>query len=92
MSFWLCTHIPKYLAKEADEYISQLPTYLDCVYGDEVIHVMTGEGTPKYQQSKWDDEKLRATSNLNIQLYIVAFKCVGSLCKWKKKKTVWTWC
>ena len=59
---------PSHLSKEADDYISQLPSYLHYVYGDEVLLMLTAEGQSKAQTSTWDPEKLCATSNLDLEL------------------------
>ena len=59
---------PNHLEKEADDFIAQLPAYLQYVYGEEVLYMLTAEGAVKAQQSQWDEENLCATSNLDIEL------------------------
>jgi len=59
---------PKHLEKEADDYIAQLPTYLHYLYGDEVLLMLSAEGAAQAHRSKWDPEKLCATSNIDIEL------------------------
>ena len=59
---------PQHLESEADDYISQLPAYLHYVYGNEILMMLTAEGAAKAQTSKWDPEKLCATSTLDIEL------------------------
>jgi hypothetical protein len=59
---------PKHLEKEADDFITQLPAYLNYVYGEEVLFMLTAEGAVKANESKWDEENLCATSNLDLEL------------------------
>ena len=59
---------PSYLEKEADDFIAQLPAYLHYVYGDEILLMLTAEGSVSAQNSKWDPEKLCATSNVDLEL------------------------
>ena len=59
---------PKHLEKEADDFIAQLPAYLHYVYGEEVLFMLTAEGAVKANESKWDEENLCATSNVDLEL------------------------
>ena len=59
---------PKHLEKEADDFIAQMPAYLQYVYGEEVLYMLTAEGAVKANESKWDEENLCATSNLDLEL------------------------
>ena len=59
---------PSHLEKEADDYITQLPSFLHHIYGDEVLLMMTAEGAIKAQQCPWDPVKLCATSKLDLEL------------------------
>ena len=59
---------PKHLEKEADDFITQLPAYLNYVYGEEVLFMLTAEGAVRANESKWDEENLCATSNLDLEL------------------------
>jgi len=59
---------PSYLENEADFYIAQLPAYLHYVYGNEILIMLTAEGATSAQNSKWDSEKLCATSNIDLEL------------------------
>ena len=65
---------PKHLEKEADDFITQLPAYLNYVYGEEVLFMLTAEGAVKANESKWDEENLCATSNLDIELDAIEFE------------------
>ena len=59
---------PKHLEQEADDYISQLPTYLHHVYGDTILSMLTTEGASQATSSQWDEEKLCAISHLDLEL------------------------
>ena len=59
---------PAHLEKEAEDYITQLPAFLHYVYGPEVLFMLTSDGQAKAQTSKWDPDKLCATSNLDLEL------------------------
>ena len=59
---------PKHLEKEADDFIAQMPAYLHYVYGEEILYMLTAEGAVKANESKWDEENLCATSNLDLEL------------------------
>jgi len=59
---------PSYLENESDNYIAQLPDYLHYVYGNEILLMLTAEGATSAQNSKWDSEKLCATSNIDLEL------------------------
>ena len=74
-SSWHASYVvtyPKHLAKEAEDFISQLPAYVHYIYGDEVLHMLSADGMAKAHSSKWDPEKLCATSNLDLELDAVA--------------------
>jgi len=58
-SVWYSCYVltyPSHLFKEADDNISELPSYLHYVYGDEILLMLTTKGQRKTQQSKWDPE------------------------------------
>ena len=70
-SQWYSSYVltfPQHLESEADDYILQLPAYLHCVYGDEILMMLTAEGAVNAQNSKWDPEKMCATSTLDLEL------------------------
>ena len=62
---------PSHLDKNADDYISQLPVFLHYLNGDEVLFILNSEGHIKALQSRWDPEKLSATSHLDLELAAV---------------------
>jgi len=57
------------LEQEADDYITQLPSFLHYLYGDEVLTMFNAEGAVKAQNAQWDPEKLCATVE-NIYLRV----------------------
>jgi len=63
---------PHHLEKEAEDYLSQLPAYLHYVYEDEVLLMLSADGSAQAHSSKWDPETLCATSNLDLELDAVA--------------------
>jgi len=70
-SSWHSSYVvtfPSHLEKEAEDYITQLPAYLKYIYGEEVLYMLTAEGSVAANQSTWDEDKLCATSNLDLEL------------------------
>jgi len=59
---------PSYLDEEADDYTTQLPAYLHYVYDNEILFMLTDEGSVSAQNSKLDPKKLCATSNIDLEL------------------------
>jgi len=65
---------PRHLSQQATNYISQLPSLLHWMYGNEVLSMLSAEAVEEALDSPWDEEEMCAKSKADTELDTVMFE------------------